>query len=70
MARPTEEEMISWINKASYEQLLRKNRFSASGNLYFIGEVGIHYMKVMAEKKAALDPGEAAEISKKVGWSK
>ena len=70
MTTPTKEEMIAWIDKASYEQLLRKNRFAAAGNIFFQGEVGEHYMKVMAKRKTELGPVEAVEISKKIGWER
>ncbi len=59
--------MIEWIDNADYESLLSKNRFAPAGDLFFQGEVGKHFMKVMGEKKAA-DPAGAVQASKNIGW--
>jgi hypothetical protein len=59
------EKLIEWIDNASYEDLLRKWRFSPSGNPLFEGEVGKHYKKILAEKRHGCNH---VEISKKVGW--
>lgn len=64
----TKEEMIAWIDNASYEALLFKWRFGQSGDPLFIDEVGQHYSEVMFKKRDALPPGKAAEISKRIGW--
>jgi len=70
MTSPTKEELITWIDKASYEQLLRRNRFAAAGNIYFQGEVGKHYMEVMFKKKEEIGPVAATAISKNIGWER
>ncbi|MHB9054226.1 MAG: hypothetical protein ACYC5F_09635 [Thermoleophilia bacterium] len=64
----TAEQMKSWIDAASYEQLLSKWRNAAVGNPFFQGEVGEYYSKVMAEKRDALAPGEHVAASKRIGW--
>jgi hypothetical protein len=59
-----------WIDNASYESLLHRWRFAISGDPFFQGDTGEYYKKVMAEKKAALPPGEAANCSKRIGWER
>lgn len=57
-----------WIDGASYEDLLRRWRFSALGDSMFQGVTGKYYSDVMFKKKAALTPGEQVAASKSVGW--
>lgn len=57
------------IDAMSYFELLRLWRHAPSGSSALLqGECGTYYAKVMAENKAALAPGEAVQISKKIGW--
>lgn len=63
----TNEDMKEWIDKASYLELLRRWRFAPAGDPFFQVPIGSYYSKVMAEKKAALGPGEAVAASKAVG---
>ena len=67
MAR-TKQDLIDWIDKASYSSLLSKWRFGISGDPLFEGEVGKHFSKVMAEKRSALDPKTVVGISKALGF--
>jgi len=60
-------EQKKWIDEATYEDLLRKWRFAASGDPMFQGDAGDYYAKVMVEKKA-YDPAEAVAASKRIGW--
>lgn len=58
----------AWIDGASYEELLRKWRFTpAGGNTMFQGATGIYYSKRMAELRDS-DPQEAVNASKRIGW--
>ena len=61
-----------WIDDSSYEQLLRKWRFSPSDNpdSIFEGEVGVYYSKVMSEKRIAVGHDGAVAASKRIGWEK
>ncbi len=61
-------EMINWINKASYKDMLIRNRFSPSSDNIFQGEMGTHFFKVMNQKKNKLTNSEAVSISKNIGW--
>ena len=64
----TDESKKKWVDGSSYEELLTSWRMASVGDLRFQGEDGDYYAKVMAEKKEALEPGEAVRISKEVGW--
>ena len=59
------DEQKEWIDKATYETLLRKWRFSPLGDAFFCGECGTYFSKVMSEKKRKCDHVAA---SKNVGW--
>lgn len=69
MSELTAKEREDWIDQASYEELLRLNRFEPSGSPWFTGSVGKHFLRVMGEKKAA-NPGDAVRASKSVGWDR
>ena len=62
------EEMIEWIDKASYEDLLRKWRFAPSGDPFFQGETGKYYSQIMFAKRDALPHEEQVRASKRIGW--
>ena len=60
-------EQKKWIDGASYEDLLRRNRFAPVGDPIFQGECGDYFLKVMAERQAA-DPAGHVAASKQIGW--
>lgn len=64
----TDQELWDWTDNATYEELLKKWRFAKDGDPLFRCGMGRHFSDVMFKRKAALPPGEAARISKKVGW--
>ncbi len=64
----TPKEMMKWIDNATYEQLLSKWRFAEIGSLWFQGEVGNHYQKVMAKKRKEVGQAEHVRASKSIGW--
>jgi hypothetical protein len=64
----TKEEMIQWIDNASYEDLLRKWRFADVANPFFCAEVGAHYKEVMFKRRDEVGPEAAVAASKSVGW--
>lgn len=57
-----------WIMKASYKDLLARNRFSPIGDPIFIGVIGQFFMEQMAMKKSELSAEEHVRISKQIGW--
>lgn len=63
------DELLDWIDQASYEDLLRKWRFAPVADLLFVGAVGVHFVKVFEGKKKSLPSNVQVAISKKVGWS-
>jgi hypothetical protein len=64
----TEEQMITWIDHAAYEQLLYKWRFARVGDPFFSGEVGRHYASVMEAKRREVGNEEHIRASKTIGW--
>jgi len=52
------------IDSQTYEELLRKWRFTPVGDEWFHGETGEYWSKRMAEIK----PDNHVEISKRIGW--
>ncbi len=65
----TVKEMADWIDSASYEELLKKWRFSEIGDPYFTNtDVGKYFEYVMFDKKSSLSQDEQSSISKRVGW--
>lgn len=57
------------IDSMDYYSLLRKWRFTPGGSSdMFQGDTGKYYAEVMTKKRNELAPGEAARISKEVGW--
>ena len=59
------EQIKTWIDNATYEELLSKWRFSAMGDPMFQGEAGEYFKTIMLEKKNQVDHVQA---SKNVGW--
>ena len=64
----TNDEMKQWIDNASYEDLLRKNRNAPVGDKFFQGEIGSYYLKVMAEKRELVGNDAHVAASKNIGW--
>ena len=54
----------TWIDGATYEQLLEKWRYAPVGSPYFQGDTGDYYAKIMAEKKKEVGQAEAVSASK------
>ncbi len=64
----TEAEMKQWIDEQPYVELLRKWRFSTTGDPFFQGEMGDYYKGVMFRKRDALPRSEQVAASKAIGW--
>ena len=60
----------NWIDGATYEEMLRRLRFSPAGDPLFIGDTGKYFSDVLKEKKEKVGQAEAAVVSKKVGWDR
>lgn len=57
-----------WIDKASYEDLLRRWRFATAGDPVFQADTGEYYSKIMSERRDA-NPDAAVAASKRIGWT-
>jgi len=55
-----------WIDNASYEDLLRRNRHAPLGDRIFLGETGQYFCTSLKSKY----PGDAEHTatSKRIGW--
>jgi len=62
------EDMKTWIDKASYEQLLSRWRNAPAGSPYFCGEVGSYYTEVMKKRREEAGDAEHTRASKAIGW--
>ena len=63
-----EADMRTWLDNASYEELLAKWRNAPAGDPFFRGELGEYYRKVMNRKRAEVGNGEHVRASKAIGW--
>jgi len=61
-------DLKAWIDKATYEELLRKWRFAPAGSPLFTGEVGEYYKERMTRLKAIVGDEEHVRVSKAIGW--
>lgn len=59
----------AWIDTASYEDLLRRWRFSPSGTSWFQGDTGAYYSAQLAKKRAET-PDNGVSASKRIGWER
>jgi len=67
----TTEEMIRWIDNASYYDLLRRWRFAPSGDPFFCTDVVCdHYKNRMIELGKEIGHDEGVRISKLIGWGR
>ena len=66
--RMTETEMTTWIDEASYVDLLRKLRHAPIGDPIFNGDVGVYFMEVFRKRKIEVGVVTAMEANKEVGW--
>ncbi len=64
----TNDEMVQWIDTASYEDLLRKWRFEPAGSPFFSLGVGEYFAVAMEERKKNISFMDGVNASKKVGW--
>ncbi len=64
----TETEMLLWISKASYAELLDKWRFAPIGSPWFLGEVGAKFQEKFWRLRRESPTEELIAASKEVGW--
>lgn len=61
-------EQKEWIDNASYEELLRKWRFSAFSDPLFREETGTYFSNKLAEYRDTMTNQEKVAISKRIGF--
>lgn len=79
----TPDEMKAWIDSATYEELLRKWRFTPPGDPFFAGDLGLYYSAQMHAKldsealatsiihgKAMTPDSLHTTASKRIGWGR
>lgn len=59
--------MRTWIDGATYEELLRRWRSAPAGDPFFQRPTGDYYEEVMNRKKAEAGHGAAVAASKRIG---
>jgi len=64
----THDEMICWIDAATYQQLLERWRNAPCGDHMMIGEIGDYFVRVLREKRGQLTHNEQVTVSKRIGW--
>jgi hypothetical protein len=64
----TGQEMVDWIDNASYEELLRRWRFGPMGDEIFQSKMGEYYQAKLEERRQEVGDEVAAKVSKLVGW--
>jgi len=62
-----DEEMKKWIDEASYEDLLRRWRFS-EGDPIFQGDTGEYYKEMMGRRRREVGSAAHVAASKRIGW--
>lgn len=63
-------EQKSWIDGASYEDLLRKWRFVAPGDPFFQGDTGEYYQEMLVAKRSQIGNAAHVAASKRIGWER
>ncbi len=67
MGTPMTPEEKTWIDNASYSDLLYHWRFASIGDPMFIGETGQYYKGILKSRRDA-DPAGHIAASKSIGW--
>lgn len=62
-------EQKEWIDNASYEELLRKWRYSTFSDPLFRSETGTYFSEALAEYRKTMTTQEKVAISKRIGFS-
>ncbi len=61
-------EQKTWIDNATYEQLLHKNRFAPIGDPIMMDEAGAYFMAALRKKRAEVGDAAHVRASKSIGW--
>ncbi len=63
----TTEEMKKWIDKATYQELLMKQRFEPAGSPWFTKEIGEYFIEAMKRRRDGTPHSEQVAASKAIG---
>ena len=69
---PTEKtvaEMLAWVERASYEDLLRKWRFAPAGDPHFLTPEVFKALQAKMWRLRREDPAQHVRASKAIGWT-
>jgi dihydrodipicolinate synthase/N-acetylneuraminate lyase len=58
----------SWIDKATYKEILAKIRFEPISSPWMVGETGKYFMSRYAELRKGISDAEHTATSKAIGW--
>ena len=61
-------EMKTWIDTATYAQLLARWRSAPAGSPWFQGDIGDYYAEVMRARRAEVGDAGHVAASKSIGW--
>jgi len=64
----TDEEMIMWIDEATYQQMLTRWREAPCGDQMMLGEIGEYFIEVLRQKRNQYTHDQQVMISKRIGW--
>ena len=64
----TEDEMKSWIDAASYGDLLSRWQHAVAGDPFFVGAVGAYYCTVLTERRQAVGEAAHSRASKAISY--
>lgn len=67
--RITDEDVKTWIDNASYQDLLTVWRFAKAGDRRFQSDNGRYFAAVMNMKAGKLSHEKRVAISKSIGWT-
>lgn len=67
-SKMSENEMIAWLDTATYTQLLTKLRFAPGDDTFFVGRVGDHFADVLKKRRGEISDAEHSSVSKNIGW--
>jgi hypothetical protein len=62
------QEQKDYIDEMTYIEMLRLWRTVPAGDPLFVGETGIYFGKIIAEKRIQVGPEEHTAASKSIGW--
>ncbi len=63
-----DETLMKQIDGMDYETMLRRWRFTPTGDPLFTGQVGAYFVQAMKRKREEVGDAEHTRASKAIGW--